>query len=205
MEEGIVYVLKNPAFPHLIKIGVTLRDEVQVRMAELFSTGVPLPFECVYAGKVKDAKKVERSLNQAFSPNRINPSREFFDIDESQAIVILKLLDMEDVTPEINQELDKADESSKQASKNYKRTRRPSFNFHEMGIDPSSILFSVNGETSCEVIDEKKVRYNDEVISLSRATSLMLDVSYNVAPGLYWNFEGRRQRTIYNETYEQED
>ena len=77
MEEGIVYVLKNPAFPHLIKIGVTLRDEVQVRMAELFSTGVPLPFECVYAGKVKDAKKVERSLHQAFSPNRINPSREF--------------------------------------------------------------------------------------------------------------------------------
>lgn len=205
MEEGIVYVLKNPAFPHLIKIGVTLRDEVQVRMAELFSTGVPLPFECVYAGKVKDAKKVERSLHQAFSPNRINPSREFFDIDESQAIVILKLLDMEDVTPEINQELDKADESSKQASKNYKRTRRPSFNFQEMGIDPGSVLFSVNGETSCEVIDEKKVRYNDEVISLSRATSLMLDVSYNVAPGLYWNFEGRRLRSIYNETYEQED
>ena len=205
MEEGIVYVLKNPAFPHLIKIGVTLRDEVQVRMSELFSTGVPLPFECVYAGKVKDAKKVERSLHQAFSPNRINPSREFFDIDESQAIVILKLLDMEDVTPEINQELDKADESSKQASKNYKRTRRPSFNFQEMGIDPGSVLFSVNGETSCEVIDEKKVRYNDEVISLSRATSLMLDVSYNVAPGLYWNFEGRRLRSIYNETYEQED
>ena len=205
MEEGIVYVLKNPAFPHLIKIGVTLRDEVQVRMAELFSTGVPLPFECVYAGKVMDAKKVERSLHQAFIPNRINHSRDFFDIDESQAIVILKLLDMEDVTPEINQELDKADESSKQASKNYKRTRRPSFNFQEMGIDPGSVLFSVNGETSCEVIDEKKVRYNDEVISLSRATSLMLDVSYNVAPGLYWNFEGRRLRSIYNETYEQED
>jgi len=74
-----------------------------------------------------------------------------------------------------------------------------------MGIDPGSVLFSVNGETSCEVIDEKKVRYNDEVISLSRATSLMLDVSYNVAPGLYWNFEGRRLRSIYNETYEQED
>ena len=112
---------------------------------------------------------------------------------------------MEDVTPEINQELDKADESSKQASKNYKRTRRPSFNFQEMGINPGSVLFSVNGETSCEVIDEKKVRYNDEVMSLSRATSLMLDVSYNVAPGLYWNFEGRRLRSIYNETYEQED
>jgi len=196
MEEGIVYVLKNPAFPNLVKIGVTLRDEVQVRMSELFSTGVPFPFECVYAGKVKDAKKVERSLHQAFSPNRVNPSREFFDIDESQAIVILKLLDMEEVTPEINKELDKADESSKQASKNYKRSRRPSFNFQEMGIEPGSVLYSINGESMCEVIDEKKVRYNEEVFSLTRATSLMLDVSYNVAPGLYWNYEGRRLRSI---------
>lgn len=41
MEEGIVYVLKNPAFPNLVKIGITLRDEVQIRMSELYSTGVP--------------------------------------------------------------------------------------------------------------------------------------------------------------------
>ncbi len=32
MSEGIVYVLKNPAFPNLIKIGITTRDEVQIRM-----------------------------------------------------------------------------------------------------------------------------------------------------------------------------
>lgn len=76
-------------------------------MSELYSTGVPLPFECVFAGKVKNVKVVEASLHQAFSPNRVNPSREFFDIDEEQAIVILKLLDHEDVTPEINQELDR--------------------------------------------------------------------------------------------------
>jgi hypothetical protein len=205
MEEGIVYVLKNPAFPNLIKIGITLRDEVQIRMSELYSTGVPFPFECVYAGKVKDAKKVERSLHQAFNPNRVNPSREFFDIDESQAIVILKLLDIEDVTPEINQELDKVDEGSKEASKEYSRTRRPSFNFLEMGIQVGEILYATDGKNSCEVVDEKKVRYNDEIVSLTRATRLMLDSDYNVAPGLYWNYKGKRLRTIYNETYEYED
>jgi len=88
---------------------------------------------------------------------------------------------------------------------NYKRSRRPSFNFQEMGIEPGSVLYSINGESTCEVIDEKKVRYNEEVFSLTRATSLMLDVSYNVAPGLYWNYEGRRLRSIYNETYEIEE
>ena len=41
--EGIVYVLKNPAFTNLVKIGITTRDEVHVRMSELYTTGVPLP------------------------------------------------------------------------------------------------------------------------------------------------------------------
>lgn len=205
MEEGIVYILKNPAFPNLVKIGVTLRDEVQIRMSELYSTGVPFPFECVYAGKVKDAKKVESSLHQAFNPNRVNPYREFFDIDESQVTVILKLLDVEDVTPEINQELDKVDEGSKQASKQYSKTRRPSFNFLEMGIQVGDILYSVDGKHTCEVMDEKKVKFNDEIVSLTRATRLMLDNDYNVAPGLYWNHNGKRLRAIYNETYDYEN
>ena len=78
MEEGIVYVLKNPAFPSLVKIGITTRSEVQIRMSELYTTGVPLPFECAYAGKVDNVKKVEAALHQAFSNSRVNPSREFF-------------------------------------------------------------------------------------------------------------------------------
>ncbi|MCH1548471.1 MAG: GIY-YIG nuclease family protein [Flavobacteriaceae bacterium] len=73
--EGIVYVLKNPAFTNLVKIGITTRDEVHVRMSELYTTGVPLPFECVYAGKVDDPKKVEAALHHAFSNTRVNPSR----------------------------------------------------------------------------------------------------------------------------------
>jgi len=202
MEEGIVYVLKNPAFPNLVKIGITLRDEVQIRMSELYSTGVPLPFECVFAGKVKNVKVVEASLHQAFNPNRVNPSREFFDIDEDQAIVILKLLDHEDVTPEINQELDKVDEVSKRASKEYSRKRRPSFNFQEMGIEVGDILHSVDGQHSCEVLDEKKVLYNEKTMSLTKATRTMLDNDYNVAPGLYWNHNGKRLRAIYNDTYD---
>lgn len=51
MEEGIVYVLKNPAMPGLVKIGITTRAEVHIRMTELYTTGVPLPFECSFAAK----------------------------------------------------------------------------------------------------------------------------------------------------------
>ena len=51
--EGSVYVLTNPAMPNMVKIGKTTRD-VELRLADLYSTGVPLPFECEYAAKVED-------------------------------------------------------------------------------------------------------------------------------------------------------
>jgi len=47
--QGIVYVLINPAMPGLIKIGRTNQEDVKYRMSQLYTTGVPLPFECVYA------------------------------------------------------------------------------------------------------------------------------------------------------------
>ena len=66
--EGRVYVLTNPAMPNMVKIGKTTRD-VELRLADLYSTGVPLPFECEYAAKVKDVEKQKKHfiqhLNQA--------------------------------------------------------------------------------------------------------------------------------------------
>lgn len=38
MEYGIVYVLTNPVMPGLVKIGMTLRGEIDVRMRELYTT-----------------------------------------------------------------------------------------------------------------------------------------------------------------------
>ena len=74
--EGSVYVLTNPAMPNMLKIGKTTRD-VELRLSDLYSTGVPLPFECEYAAKVIDIDKTEKTFPNAFSPNRINPIRVF--------------------------------------------------------------------------------------------------------------------------------
>ena len=63
--EGSVYVLTNPAMPNIVKIGKTTRN-VELRLADLYSTGVPLPFECEYAAKVKDVDKTEKHFIQYF-------------------------------------------------------------------------------------------------------------------------------------------
>ena len=87
MTEGIVYVLTNPAMPGIVKIGKTTRG-MGARLNELYSTGVPLPFECAYAARVDDESKVERAFHQAFGPYRINTRREFFNIEPEQAIAL---------------------------------------------------------------------------------------------------------------------
>jgi len=55
MEYGIVYLLTNPVMPGVVKIGMTTREDMDARMRELYSTGVPVPFECRFACRVVKA------------------------------------------------------------------------------------------------------------------------------------------------------
>ena len=93
MEYGIVYLLTNPVMPGLVKIGMTTQEDIDKRMKELYTTGVPVPFECKFACKVKksDCLKIEKALHKAFDPQRINQNREFFRINVEQAQAILEL------------------------------------------------------------------------------------------------------------------
>ncbi len=123
MSEGIVYILTNPAMPGMVKIGKTSRG-MSTRLTELYSTGVPLPFECAYAARVEDESKVERAFHQAFGPYRINPRREFFDIEPEQAIALLELMAVENLTPELRAEAEQVDVEAKAAADKLKRSRR---------------------------------------------------------------------------------
>ncbi|MDR1910121.1 MAG: GIY-YIG nuclease family protein, partial [Spirochaetaceae bacterium] len=62
-KHGIVYVLTNPAMPGLVKIGKTT-NEIQNRLNDLNTTGVPFPFDCLYACEVDDCGLVETSLHK---------------------------------------------------------------------------------------------------------------------------------------------
>lgn len=200
-EFGIVYVLSNPAMPNLIKIGFTSNMDVKTRMAQLYQSGVPLPFECVYAAKVTDCEKVEKALHTAFGPDRINPKREFFEIEAEQAITIIKLLEIEDVTPKVAEEREVVDEIDRDAGEVYAKKKRPRFSFADMNIPVSSVLVCVvNGET-VTVMSDRTVNFRGEETSLTYATRIILDNSYHVAPGQYWTYNGKKLREIYNETY----
>ena len=99
-ESGIVYAATNPTMPGLVKIGGTSRANVQARMDELYSTGVPAPFTCEIARRVDHYLDVESALHTVFEPSRVPSGREFFQVTLDQVAAALNLAGGEDVTPE---------------------------------------------------------------------------------------------------------
>jgi hypothetical protein len=202
----IVYVLTNPAMPGLTKIGKTRQEDVTSRMSQLYTTGVPVPFECIYACQVKDSDSVETALHMAFGNTRVNLRREFFQI-EPERVVAMKLLAMQDVTSQVEEELgENLDETDKESREELKRKRRPSMNFSEMEIPPGATLIYVNDENiKLRVLDDKHVEYNGEPCSLTKAHREIFQLPFNAQPSPYWTYNGRRLKEIYEDTYSLED
>jgi len=89
MNKGYLYILKNPAFPHLLKIGRTVNDP-QKRANEISSsTGVPIAFEIVYTIFVQDCVEFEKVIHQKLIDFRYNKNREFFVLSLDNAIKVI--------------------------------------------------------------------------------------------------------------------
>jgi hypothetical protein len=198
---SIVYLLTNPAMPGLVKIGRTGQVGAKTRLDQLYTTGVPVPFELVFACRVPNPADVERALHQAFAPQRINPKREFFRIGVEQALAILELLHVEEATAAVEAQPSTLEPEEIAATKEL-RSRRPNLNFEEMGIPSGSVLQAIDRDTQVVVVSAKKVRFGDEEVSLTAATRTMLGLDYSVQPTPYWTFQGRLLREIYSETYD---
>ncbi len=209
MEYGIVYLLTNRVMPGLVKIGMTTREDIDARMKELYSTGVPVPFDCEFACKVKksDCRKIEEALHKAFSPQRINTNREFFRINVEQAKAILELFHHEVITEEVTDEIENdLTEDDKIASQNAK-VRRPALNLYEMGMQKGDLLlWRENPSISAVVNSERKVLYENEEYSLSALSAKLKEYKVkHICPGRYWIYKDRLLDDIYDETYPLEE
>ena len=205
MEYGIVYLLTNPVMPGLVKIGMTAQEDIDKRMKELYTTGVPVPFECQFACKVKkgDCAKIEKALHKAFAPQRINANREFFRIQVEQAKAILELFHHTDVTEEVSDEIENdLTDDDKAASVNVKKSR-PSLNFFEMWMQKGDILeWKDDPSITVTILSERRISYKGEEISISALSAKLK--GYNVkhiAPGPHWLYKDKLLSDIYDETY----
>ncbi len=187
----IVYILTNPVIPDLVKIGTTTNLEERVRHLSSHS-GVPVPFEVYYACVVSDSSKVEKRIHDAFGDHRVNSKREFFRINPERVLSILKLVEIQNVTPNS----DFVEDQDEQQSLNKERGRRRSnFTFSSVGIPVGSILHFVRDENvTVKVVDDRNVEFEGEVTSLTQSSLILLNQKYgwnssSVAGPCYWVFE----------------
>ena len=205
-QSGIVYVLTNDAMPQMVKIGRTSGEGVERRVAELSrATGVPLPFKVAVARVVYDARVVERALHVAFSPDRVNPAREFFSIAPERAIAIINAFPGQDLTPQselaVEQAVEACEPGTLAAVREFEKKRRPPLNFTEMGVPMGSLLVHIATGETVEVVEPKKVRHRGDVVSLTRAQQIVSGADYAVAPGRHWSFNDVLISTLYEATY----
>lgn len=203
MDEGYVYILENKAMPDIYKIGITGRDDLKARMKELFKTNIPLPFDCVYAAKVKNPRKVEQAIQNAFKKERVNKDREFFTVEPDRVIPLLELYKIEDATISVNEELNESiTEEDKKANIGF-IGRRPSFKFEQMGIKVGSKIILENDENPVEAVvaENNKVIHNGSEYSLTPLTKELLGINYQILPLRYWKYKDKSLDEYYNETY----
>ena len=187
---NIVYILTNEAMPGFVKIGLTT-DSVESRIAQLSSaTGVPLPFECYFAAQVNDCTKLEKTLHKLFSECRINPKREFFEIDPEKVVLAISIGDFTEVTPGLAQ----VDDIEQVALEKVK-ARRPNLTLDAIGIKVGHVLiFSRDDSITAMVVENGKVNFEGEVLSLSAAALRILHRLGYKTPSAsgseHWIFDG---------------
>jgi hypothetical protein len=82
---GFVYILANETMPGIVKIGQTSRLS-EDRAIDLFTTGVPQPFEVYFRALTSNPKDLEKEIHEQLKDLRVNSRREFFRVTPEQAI-----------------------------------------------------------------------------------------------------------------------
>ncbi|MDH5561849.1 MAG: GIY-YIG nuclease family protein [Deltaproteobacteria bacterium] len=101
MNPGHIYILQNPSFPNLLKIGKTNRSP-KARAQELSSSsGVPTEFNVIFDVFVPDCDAGEIEVHAILKQYRASSNREFFAV----SMEIAKEVSIEIAIKQINNEI----------------------------------------------------------------------------------------------------
>ena len=143
----MIYVLTNEAMPGLVKIGITGSDP-NSRADQLYTTGALFHSPSSSPVRFQTPRPVEQALHNAFRDHRINPKREFFEIEPDQPIEMLRAFGVVDVTSAVSNEVESSASEGERNSTVSAVADHP-LSFLEMGIPVGSQLtFEGDGETT---------------------------------------------------------
>lgn len=196
---GAIYILVNPAFPDLVKIGYA--NDVQKRLKTLNrNSGLPDPFHCYAIYKVKkrlEDLKLHSLIDSLDSSLRHSQNREFYEMDYRKAYEILSAIAQINGDEEklvINPYSDQyfsQQAAVTQSSQNSSAEKKDKLTFAALHIPiGSTLVFVKNQAIICITKDDKnKVEYQGGTYSLSGLAKKLLNVT-SVQGGKYFTYNG---------------
>ena len=197
---GAIYIMVNPAFPNLVKIGYA--DDVRKRLKSLSkSSGLPDPYHCFAIYKVKkrlEDLRLHTLIDTLDSSLRHAKNREFYEMDCNKAYDIL------DAIAQINGSDEQlvlnpfSDEYIAELSKCKKITndidkpkKAPRMTFEMLNIPIGSVLTYIkNSDIQCVTVDmDNKVKYEGKTYTISGLAQKLLKVS-SARGGAYFLYNG---------------
>lgn len=205
--DGIIYCVRNPLFPHLIKIGKTTKDSFSERVNLTF---IPEDFISIFEIRVREVDAVEKSVHSALDEFRYitkNSKREtefFYDtpVVIPKAKSIIKPFEIEDIS-EASQL-----ETESDFSENKKAKRKT---FAEAGIKiGEKIKFIGKGKRNGEEFEVgnniSSIIFDGELTTMSRAAAILeKGKPYPMAGSIYFEYNGKTISDIVDEIRNTDD
>jgi T5orf172 domain len=189
MTRGKIYILTNDAMPDYIKIGYTAADDVETRMKQLDTTGLPLPFRLYACVEVEMAQQLERLAHEVFATQRARANREFFLVEPETAVKYLQAVSMNDPKARwISAGQEMIDESGNRlGEEKVVKPRRTNFTFSSADVPiGAEILFARNPSFVANVFSDSEVVFEDQVTKLSPLAKIIFDrLGIGNASGVY--------------------
>lgn len=202
--KGVIYILTNPSFPDYVKIGYA--DDIETRLAQLNrTTCTPYAFR-IYATYEVDSRLSDKRIHSII--DKLNPDlrsveeyegksrvREFYAMSPEDAYSIFEAIaEINDRMKKLHRyEMTISQKREEKIANEIEKARKLShFSFADCGIPAGSIIHYVKDENiTCEVIDDRRVKYKGEVMYLSGLARLLLGGrSYHVCGPMYFTYEG---------------
>lgn len=203
MAKGVIYILWNPSFPEYVKIGYAAN--LEERLASLNrSVATPLAFRS-YAVYEVDQALTDKRLHDLI--DSLNPElrsvetfdgkvrkREFFRMSKEDAFKLLECIaEISGTHSRLHLVRPEGHELAEErvAEEVRKTAMKPPFAFSMVGIMPGEeIVFKRDKRIVLTVVDDRHVRYKDEVTSLSAVAKELLKRNSDVQGPLHFTYKG---------------
>lgn len=209
---GVIYILVNPAFPSLVKIGYA--DDIEKRLRSLNrNSGLPDPYHCYATYRVKkrlEDLRLHNLIDTLDSDLRHTSNREFYEMEKEKAYRILYAIaqingdeDLLQLNPLEDDFFGSPDDLKAEAvpdeAHEGQRAKSRRMAFGDIGIPVGAVLrFKDDPSVTVEVADAKSTVIMDDGRreKLSRAVKIIKEAAGTATPSgayqgaAYFSYEG---------------